>query len=104
MEFLLALAALAIGLVLARSAYLDPDDYILAAALAVLLAAIIAPAIPNAAQARVLVTMGAPDVSIARAAFLQAHGLKIVLACGLFALGACAEAWLRSRRPYDAWN
>lgn len=104
MEFLIAVVALAIGFVLARQAYLDPDDYVHAAAMALLLAAVIAPAIPTAAQTRVLETMGAPEVAVARNRFLEVHGMKILAACGLFALGAFAEAALRRRKPYDPWN
>lgn len=104
MEFLIAIAALAIGLVLARNAYLDPDDYVHAAAMALLLAVVVAPAIPTVAQTRVLQTMGAPEVAVARNQFLEAHGLKVVWACGLFAIGALAEAALRRRKPYDPWN
>lgn len=104
MEFVIAIAALAIGLVLARNAYLDPDDYVHAAGLALLIALVIAPAIPSAAQTRVLQTMGAPAVAVARSQFLEAHGLKILAACGLFAVGVLAEAALRRRKPYDSWN
>jgi hypothetical protein len=104
MEYLLALAALAIGFVLARRGLFDPDDYVHAAGLALLLALVILPAIPDAAKVRELATLGAPEGAIARHAFLQEHGIHILQACGLFVLGACAEAWLRRRRPYVPWN
>lgn len=104
MEFVVAVAVLVVGFALARVAAFDPDDYVHAAGLAVVLGIVIFTGIPNPDKAREQATLGAPLEERARSAFLQEHGMKIVAACGLVAAGALAEAALRRRRPYEPWN
>lgn len=102
MELLLAFAGLAIGLVLAHRGILHPYDYAVAAGLALLLGLCVIPFIPGDDWARQLEALGAPRRAVARDAFFAAHGMKIVAACAIFAVGASAEGWLRSRRaPRD---
>ncbi len=102
MEWTIAVAALVVGFVLARRGYLHPYDYVVAAGLALLLAASILPMIPPGHQARIFTNLGAPRAAVARDAFLSAHGMAIVLASVVAAVGACVEAWLRARR--GAWD
>ena len=97
MEFLLALIAVAIGLALARRGILHPGDYLVAASLAAILAAFVLVAPPSDLQSHGLVELGAPHSAVARADFLLAHGMKIVLSSILFALGASAAAVVRRR-------
>lgn len=97
MELLVALVAVALGLVLARRAYLHPADYLVAAALAVLLAASVIPALPDDHQPRLLLQIGAPDNALARNAFFATHGWHIVLAAVVAALGFVGNAELRRR-------
>ncbi len=97
MEFLLALIAVAIGLGLARRGILHPGDYLVAASLAVMLAAFVLIVTPSGLQSHGLVELGAPRGAVARADFLVAHGMKIVLSSILFALGASAAAIVRRR-------
>lgn len=98
MEFVIAVVALAVGLVLARRGYLHPYDYVVAAALALLLAVSVVPMMPDARQVRVFEGLGAPATAVARDAFFRAHGLLIMAAAALFAVGASLEAWVRARR------
>lgn len=98
MEFVIALVGLGIGFVLARRGFLHPYDYVQAAALAGLLALCVVPAIPGDDWARVFQGLGAPQAAVARDAFFAQHGMTIVLACALFAVGACLEGWLRYQR------
>lgn len=100
MEWTIAVVALAIGFVLARRGHLHPYDYVVAAALALLLATSILPMIPPARQARVFDGLGAPDLAVAYSAFFRAHGMTIVLASIVAAVGACVEAWIRARRGH----
>lgn len=98
MEWIVAAIALAIGFVLARRGYLHPYDYVVAAALAVLLAVSVLPYIPPERQIRVFSGLGAPELAWSRDAFFRAHGMTIVLASLVAAGGACLEAWIRARR------
>ena len=102
MEWIVAVVALAVGFVLARRGYLHPYDYVVAAGLALLLALSLLPALPPDSQRRVFDTLGAPEAAVARDVFLRNHGVPIVIAAFVFALGACAEAWLRAR--HGAWD
>lgn len=97
MELLLALVAVAVGLLLARRGILHPGDYLVAASLAVLLAAVVLVATPGTSNIHELVSLGAPQSAVARSEFLLAHGVKIVLGSLVFALGACAGAVVRRR-------
>ena len=98
MEWIVAVVALVIGFVLARRGYLHPYDYVVAAALAVLLAVTVLPYIPPDRQVRVFTGLGAPELAWSRDAFFRAHGMKIVIASLLAAVGGCLEAWIRARR------
>lgn len=100
MEWIVAAVALAIGFVLARRGHLHPYDYVVAAALAVLLAVSVLPYIPPERQFRVFSALGAPDLAWSRDAFFRTHGVKIVLASLAAAAGACIEAWIRARRGH----
>lgn len=97
MEFLLALIAVATGLVLARRGMLHPGDYLVGAALAVMCASAVFIATPSGVQAHVLGDLGAPRTAVLRSDFLVNHGMKIVLAAIVFAIGACVEAIVRRR-------
>jgi hypothetical protein len=97
MELLLALVAVAVVLLLARSGFLHPGDYVVAAALAVLLALFTVVVMPDPQEARVLAPLGAPRVAVERAEFLLAHGVKIVVASVLVAVAASVAALVRRR-------
>lgn len=103
MELVLALVAIVVGLMFARRGYLHPGDYLVGAALAVLLALMLVPALPDGQQLRLLLSLGAPDNAVARTEFLRAHGLKIVLASLLLAVGFVVEAEVRRRVTPDAY-
>lgn len=97
MEFLLAVLAIAVTLLLAKRGILHPGDYLVAAALAVMLALFVLVITPGAAQTNLLVAIGAPLTAVARAEFMSVHGVRIVLASLLFAAVACAGAEIRRR-------
>lgn len=103
MELLFALGSVAVGLVLARRAYLHPGDYLVAAALALLLAACLIPVLPNDHQLTLLLQMGAPATAVWRSEFLEAHGWKLVLAALLTAAGFVGNAELRRRVSPDRY-
>ena len=100
MEWTIAVAALVVGFVLARRGYLHPYDYVVAAALAVLLAVSVLPYIPPERQIRVFSGLGAPDLAWSRDAFFRAHGVTIVAASLVAAAGGVIEAWIRARRGH----
>ena len=97
MEFLLACAAVAVGLFFARRGFLHPGDYLVAAALAVLWAAAVFAVLPDGQQTHLLASIGAPHTAFVRSEFLMAHGAKIVVASILVALGSCLGAEVRRR-------
>jgi hypothetical protein len=99
-EFLLASAAVAVALVLARRGVLHPGDYLVAAGLAVLLAVSVVGLAPTALDHRLLLERGAPPTAIARSEFLLRHGVWIELASIAAAVGAVIAAVVRARRPY----
>lgn len=94
-EMMLAIGLVAIGLGLARRQYLHPGDYLVAAALALLLAATTLIAIPDASQVRVLEPLGAPAFARSRARFLHSHGMAIVVASVACAAGYAMAALVR---------
>lgn len=97
MEFLLALGSVAVGVVLARRAYLHPADYLVAAALALLIAVSMLPFLPDDHQAGLLLQIGAPATAVGRSAFFAVHGWHIVLAELFTTLGFVGNAELRRR-------
>lgn len=97
MELLVALGSVVVGFVLARRAYLHPGDYLVAAALALLIAVSVIPALPNDHQLGLLLQLGAPATAVWRNAYFDAHGWKIVLASVLTAVGFLGNAELRRR-------
>ncbi len=99
MEILLAVAAVAAGLVLARRGYLDPWDYAVAAGIALTLAATLLIAIPDETQVLVLEQLGAPRTTLAGADFMMTHGRTIVLSLVVFAVGFFGDALARRHRP-----
>lgn len=102
MELLLALAAIVIGLELARRRFLHPGDYLVAASLAVMLAVFVLPAIPTSMQGHVLAPLGAPRTAVVRSDFLAGHGVRIVVAALLAAVGYGVAALVR-RRQTPEW-
>jgi hypothetical protein len=100
MEYLLALAAVAVVVGVARRGYLHPGDYLVAAGLALLFAVSVMIFAPTVDAHELIVDMGAPARAIDRSAFLLRHGRAIELAAVLFALGSVAAAAIRARRPY----
>lgn len=103
MELLLALVVVAVVLLLARRGFLHPGDYLVAAALALLVAVATFVVIPDGQLARVLGPIGAPRVAVERTAFLLAHGAKIVVASMLVAVGSSVAALVRRRMTPEAY-
>ncbi len=95
MEILLAVAAVAAGLMLARRGFLDPWDYAVAAGIALTLAVTFQIAIPDDRQMHVLLQLGAPRTTLAGADYMMAHGETIVLSLIVFAVGFGADALAR---------
>jgi hypothetical protein len=98
MIFLLTALFVAVGaILLARSRYLHPGDYIVGAALAVFLAGFVVVLSPSASEHRRLVGHGMPATALSRSAFLLDHGAAIELASLVLAAGMSAAAVVRRR-------
>jgi hypothetical protein len=101
MELVLALVGAAVVIVHARRGYLHPQDYLVAAGLALLLAVGLVPWIPTATRMREEVQIGAPRSERARAEFLRHHALLIEGGLILFAAGAGYAILARRRAAPD---
>lgn len=98
MTFLLLAVFVTVGaILLARSRYLHPGDYIVGAVLAVFLAAFVVVLSPSASEHRRLVGHGMPATALSRSAFLLDHGAAIELASVILAVGMSAAAVVRRR-------
>lgn len=95
----LVLAAIVTGaaILLARSCYLHPGDYLVGAVLAVLLAGFVVVVSPSAGEHRRLVGHGMPATALSRSAYLLDHGAAIELSAIVVAVGLSAAAVIRRR-------
>ncbi len=103
MALLLALIVVAGTLILAKRGFLHPGDYLVEAALALLLALFVVILTPSTVQHTDLAASGAPASAIARSAFLLANGVSIELASIVVALGAVGAAALRGK-AFGGWH
>ncbi len=103
MVILLAVVVVAVTLLLARRGFLHPGDYLVEAALALLLALFVVILSPSVVQDADLAAIGAPAEAMARSAYLLANGVSIELASIVVALGAIGAAALRGK-AFGGWH
>lgn len=103
MVILLAFVVVAVTLLLARRGYLHPGDYLVEAALALLLALFVVVLTPSVVENADLAAAGAPAEAMARSAYLLANGVSIEVASIIVALGAIGAAVLRGK-AFGGWH
>ena len=99
----LALVASAVAIWIAYHRHGHPGDFLVAAALAVLLALFVVVLSPTPVEHRLLLGRGLPASTVARSAYLLSHGSAIEWSAIVLAAGACAAAVVRRRRSPEQY-